>query len=167
MHRRLSNFSVKCSARLATALLTAGVLAASASLAVAQHAVPAEFQGRWVPASAKCDSPLRMQVSADRLTLANGSDSQMLGGVEMAGPGYFAPGYRGIMAVAITEFSGHQPAIATFNPDEKKGMALLEFTQVSPGKPNPQLRAYNAHIAKLNLTKRFPLNRVLLKKCPG
>ena len=36
-----------------------------------------------------CDSAVRMQVAASALTLTNGSDSQTLGGIEMAGPGYF------------------------------------------------------------------------------
>jgi hypothetical protein len=36
--------------------------------------VPAEFQGVWVHAKASCDSPLRLQVGADRLTLRNGHD---------------------------------------------------------------------------------------------
>ena len=93
-------------------------------------------------------------MAADRLTLANGKDSQALGGVEMAGPANFAPDYRGIGAVLIIEFSGHQPVTATVNPDEKKGAARLEFARVSPGPGNPQLKAYNAHISKLNLAKR-------------
>jgi hypothetical protein len=167
MYRGLTNAGLERSVRAAISLVFVGVLVAGAPLAVAQNAVPAEFHGRWVPGSAKCDSPLRMQVTADRLTLANGSDSQAIGGIEMAGPGYFAPGYRGIMAVAITKFNGHQPVTATFNADEKKGAAQLELAQVAPGKPNPQMQAYNAHIAKLNLIKRFPLDRVVMKKCPG
>jgi hypothetical protein len=106
-------------------------------------------------------------VAADRLTLANGKDSEALGGIEMAGPGYFAHDYRGIMAVLITEFSGHQPATATFNVGEKKGAAQVDFSPVMPGKGTPQLTAYNARISKLDLAKRFPLNKVLLKKCAG
>ena len=48
---------------------------------------------------------------------------------------------------------------------EKKGVAQVEFNPVMPGTATAQLKAYNAHIAKLNLAKRFPLNKVLLKKC--
>src|ERR1700741_1082770 len=69
--------------------------------AVAAATVPAQFQGRWVPAKATCESAARMMIGADRLTLVNGADTQPLSGVEMAGPGYFPPGYRGIMAVLI------------------------------------------------------------------
>jgi hypothetical protein len=36
-----------------------------------------------------------------------------------------------------------------------------------PGRATPQSKAYNAQISKLNLAKRFPLNKALLKKCPG
>jgi hypothetical protein len=134
--------------------------------AAAQSVVPREFQGTWVPAKASCDSPLRVSVAADRLTLANGADSQSLGGIDMAGPAYFPPGYRGIMAVLFTEFSGDQPVILHFNADEKKGVARAEFAALTPGTPTPQLKAYNAHIAKLNLAKRFPLQNMPLKRCP-
>jgi hypothetical protein len=133
--------------------------------AAAQKAVPAEFQGRWGPSKASCESPAAVVIAADRLTLVNGKDSQALGEIEMAGPGYFAPDYRGIMAVLITEFSGQQPVTASFNVGEKKGVAQLDFAPVQPGKSTPQLNAYNARISKLNLAKRFPLNKVSLKKC--
>ena len=126
--------------------------------------VPAEFQGKWVPAKAACESPVTMLVEAKRLTLVNGKDSEALGGIEMAGPGFFPPGYRGIMAVLITEFDGQQPASVTFNNGEKKGAALIEFSHFMPGKPTS---AYNARITKLNLAKRFPLHQVPLKKCAG
>jgi hypothetical protein len=121
----------------------------------------------WVTSKGTCDSPVRMLVSADRLTLVNGKDSEALGGIEMAGSGYFAPDYRGIMAVLITEFSGDQPVTATFNLREKKGAAQVDFSPVAPGTLTAQGKAYNAHVSKLNLAKRFPLDKVLLKKCPG
>ena len=135
--------------------------------AAAQRAVPTEFQGKWVPSKASCESAVAVVIATDRLTLINGKDSQALGEIEMAGPGYFAPDYRGIMAVLITEFSGHQPVTASFNVGEKKGVAQVDFAPVQPGKSTPQLSAYNGHISKLNLAKRFPLNKVLLKKCGG
>jgi len=135
--------------------------------AVAQKAVPAEFQGRWVPGKASCESPVAVEITADRLALVNGKDREALGDIEMAGPGYFAPDYRGIMAVLITQFSGQQPVSASFSVGEKKGVAQLDFAPVQPGKSTPQSNAYNAHISKLNLAKRFPLNKVSLKKCAG
>jgi len=106
-----------------------------------------------------------MVVDADRLTLEQGSDRQELGGIEMAGPGYFPPDYRGVMAVLITEFDGQQPVTVTFNPDEKKGSALAEFSRATPGKATPQLAVYNKRITTLNLAKRFALDKVPLKKC--
>jgi hypothetical protein len=134
-------------------------------LAMAQNAPPTKLQGTWVPTRATCQSPVRVLVAATTLTLVNGKDSEALGGIEMAGPGYFAPDYQGIMAVLISEFNGQQPATATFNVGEKKGVAQVDFSPVMPGKPNAQLNAYNARITKLNLAKRFPLDKVLLKKC--
>lgn len=133
----------------------------------AQNAVPAAFVGSWVPSKSTCESPVRVRVEAGRVVLVNGKDSEALGGVEMAGPGYFGPDYRGIMAVLITEFSGNQPATMTFNVGEKKGVAQIEFSPVMPGNATAQSKAYNARVSKLNLAKRFPVNKALLKKCPG
>jgi hypothetical protein len=132
---------------------------------IAATPVPVPLQGKWVAASASCESPVRMQVAATSITLVNGTDTQTLGGIEMAGPGYFPPGYRGIQAVLITEFDGHQPVTVTFNADEKKGVARAEFVRVMPGQPTPQLKAYNAHIGKLDLARRFPMDKAALKKC--
>jgi hypothetical protein len=127
--------------------------------------VPATFHGNWVPAKAACDSPLRLTVGGDRLMLANGGDRESLRGIDMAGPGYFPPSYSGIMAVLITEFDGQQPATMTFNLREKKGVAQIEFSPVMPGKATPQLTAYNKRITQLGLAKRFPIDKVALKRC--
>ncbi len=153
-------------AGLALAALLAA--AAGSALGAAAGPVPAEYQGTWVPARSACDTPpLRVTITSSQLTLANGSDRQALGGIEMAGPGYFPPDYRGIMAVLITEFDGHQPVTAHFNVGERKGVAQLDIAAVAPGgTQTPQLKAYNAHIAKLALGRRFPLDKVPLKRCP-
>lgn len=149
----------------AICLLVALGRAVGVSGAAAPKAVPAEFQGRWVPSKAACESPIAVVIAADRLTLVNGKDSEALGDIEMAGTGYFGPDYRGIMAVLITEFSGQQPVTASFNIGEKKGVAQLDFSPLMPS--TPQQKAYNARISKLNLAKRFPLDKVSLKKCAG
>src|SRR5690349_10336074 len=120
--------------------------------------VPAEFQGEWVAASAACTAPLRARIDAARLTLVNGADMESFGGIEMAGPGYFGPEYKGIQAVLITEFDGAQPVTATFNVDEKKGVAQFELGVPTPANPaNKVAAAANARLTKLNLRKRFPL----------
>jgi hypothetical protein len=106
-------------------------------------------------------------VGADRLTLVSGTDSEAFGGIEMAGPGYFPPDYRGIMAVLLTEFSGDQPVTATFNVAEKKGAAQVFFAPVVPGSITAEGKAYNAHVSKLKLAERFPLDKLPLKKCAG
>jgi hypothetical protein len=147
-------------------ILLAIAALAGISGAAAENLVPAGFQGKWVPAKAVCTSPVAVLITADRLTLVNGSDRQALGGIEMAGPGYFQPGYNGIMAVLITEFSGQQPLTATFNVGEKNGVAQVEFAPIMPGASNALSRAYNARISKLNLAKRFPLHAASLKQCP-
>jgi len=146
---------------VAATVCIAGTFAA----APARAGVPAEFQGAWVPAKAACGSPLRMVVGADRLTLEQGSDRQELGRIEMAGPGYFPPDYRGVMAVLITEFDAQQPVTVTFNAGEKKGTALAEFSRSLPGNATPQMAAYNTRITALKLAKRFALDKVPLKKC--
>jgi hypothetical protein len=136
-------------------------------LATAQSGpVPAEWQGTWVPVKAACESPVRVVITADRLSLMNGNDKQAIGGIEMAGPAYWGPDYQGIEAVLITEFDGQQPVTATFNVGEKKGIAQVAFAAVQPGEAgNALLAAYNKRIKELNLAKRFPLDLVPLKKC--
>ena len=143
------------------------VMALAASVATAGVAqVPADLQGTWVPAKAGCESASSIVLTADKLTLVSGSDRESIGGIEMAGPGYFAPDYSGIMQVLITEFDGQQPVTMTFNVGEKKGAAQVEFSPPITG-GNAQAAAYNARINQLNLAKRFPLNKVPLKKCAG
>ena len=139
----------------------------AAPIAMAQSGpVPAEWQGTWVPVKASCESAVRVVITADRLTLVNGNDKQAIGGIEMAGPGYWGPDYQGIQAVLITEFDGQQPVVAVFNAAEKKGIAQVSFSPVQPGAGgNALLSAYNKRIIELNLAKRFPLHEVSLKKC--
>ena len=111
----------------------------------ARAQVPAEYQGTWVPANATCESPARVVVTADKLTLVNGSDKQAIGGSRWRAPAIWGPDYSGIMAVLITEFDGQQPVTASFNVGEKKGVAQVEFAPVMPG-GNPSQAAYNARI---------------------
>jgi hypothetical protein len=121
-----------------------------------------------VAASAACTAPVRVRIEATRITLVNGTDTESLGGLEMAGPGYFPPDYKGIQAIAITEFSGNQPLLATFNHGEKKGVALVEMAVPGPDRPGAAAsNAMYAYFRKLNLAKRFPLHQVPLKKCPA
>ncbi len=150
-----------------TALLTGALLAIGTHCAAAASIVPGEFQGAWVPVKKGCDSAVRVLIAADRLTLQSAKDSESLGGIEMAGPGYFPPGYAGIMAVLLTEFSGDQPVTASFNVGEKRGTAQLDFAPVMPGKGTAQMARYNAHISRLDLARRFPIDKVPLKRCPG
>lgn len=150
--------------RTLSSILSATCLAALSVSRVAAQ-IPGEFQGDWVSAQTSCEASTRFRVEAAKLTLINGADSESFGGVEMAGPAYWGPDYRGIMAVAISEFSGDQPVIATFNLDEKKGAAKVELAAATPGARSAASLALNARYTKLNLAKRFPLHAVPLKKC--
>ena len=129
--------------------------------------VPAEFTGEWVSAAAACTSPVRVRVEAARITLVNGADSEGFGGVEMAGPSFFGPDYRGISAVAIAELDKDAPVQMTFNYNEKKGVGWAELASPIAGNVNAIGKALNARLSKLNLVKRFPLHHVPLKKCAG
>jgi hypothetical protein len=147
-------------------LLIPALILAAAPAAAAP--VPAEYQGDWVAASAACTSPVKVRIETARVTLVNGADMESFEGIEMAGPSYFGPDYNGIQAVLITEFEGAQPVTATFNVNEKKGVAQLELGVPTPAHPaNKVAAASNARLAKLGLRQRFPLQNVPLKKCPA
>ena len=60
--------------------------------------------------------------------------------------------------------AARDPYIVTFNLGEKEGVGLVEYSPVTL-RPNAPVDAYNARIMKLNLAKRFPMDRVPLKKC--
>jgi hypothetical protein len=165
MDHRRSTVASSRTRNYAGSLLVGLCLAATTTSVAALTTVPGEFQGKWVPSNAKCDSGSNVLIGANRLTLVNGGDTEELGGLDMAGPSYFAPGYKGIMAVLFTEFSSDQPVIMTFNVGEKRGVARMDFASVLPQNNTPQLKLYNARISKLNLAKRFPLGKRPLKKC--
>lgn len=164
MRHSRSNLIAGWPSRGARLPLVGLLLLTGASVAAAQNTTPPALQGTWVPAKATCESPSRVIVGPDRITLVNGKDTEVIAGAEMAGPGYWGPDYNGIMAVLITEFDGQQPVTMSFNVGEKKGVAQVEFAPAMPG-GNPQQAAYNKRIGQLNLLKRFPLNKVLLKQC--
>ena len=148
-------------------VLTAVVMVGSTTPALAQNTpVDPEYRGTWVPTKSTCVSPVRFVVAASEVTLINGKDTASFGDVHQAGPSYFGPEYSGILAVVIAEFNGDQPLTATFNVDEKKGVGQVEFAAVTPAPAsNVALTKLNARYTKLNLAKRFPLNKVLLKRC--
>jgi hypothetical protein len=143
----------------------AATAAVTPAPAVAGARVPAELQGTWARDATACASGPRLHVGGDRVRLESASDVQVLAGLEVAGPGYFPPDYRGISAVLFTEFEGDQPATITFNPGERRGLAQVEFAPVMPGRATPQLARYNARVSQLDLARRFPMNRQTLRRC--
>jgi hypothetical protein len=162
----MTRMQTRRSRRWGATFTTTALLLTTAAGAAAQ--VPPEHQGEWVAASAACTAPARVRVEAARLVLMNGADMESFGGIEMVGPSYFGPNYNGIQAVLITEFEGAQPVTATFNLDEKKGVAQLELGVPTPAHPaNKVAAAANARLAKLSLRTRFPLQNVPLKRCPA
>jgi hypothetical protein len=147
------------------ALLAAAILlAAGAGNAAAEDKVPADQQGDWVPAKAACQSPLRFRVAETRMTLINGKDSESYGDIGITHT-FFGPDYQGISFVAIPEFNRGDTAFTVyFNADEKKGMTKLS---ILVGQEAPGNDSYNAIVrAAKKLNQRFPLDNVLLKKCP-
>lgn len=138
------------------------VLALTGAARPAAAQVPAEFTGDWVPASAMCSSPARIRVEAAKITLVNGADSEAFGGIEMAGPGFFGPDYRGISAVAMAEFDKDQPVQMYFNYNEKKGVAQAELATPITANVNALNaigKALNARLSKLNLISVSPSTR--------
>ena len=126
------------------------------------QAIPAEFRGDWVPATAACDSPLRFRAAAAQLTLINRTDTQTWGNLGVPA-GFFGPTYKGISVVALPEYDTSQPFTVYFNADEQRGVTKLHIYEESKGPMNAQLAAIQAAAKKLE--QRFPLTGVPLKKC--
>jgi hypothetical protein len=150
-------------AGVAACSLASIVVAGSVSNAGAQD-LPAEFQGDWVPATADCESDVRLLVTATRMTLVNGADASSYGNVTIA-PAYFGPDYRGISVASMPASGGDVPPFTVlFNAGEEKGVTRLEIYRESKARrATPQVEAVEA-VAK-KLSERFPLDAVPLKKC--
>lgn len=150
--------------RLALALALAAALGPLA--ARAQLSTRAEHRGSWVPASADCSSPLHLRVEATHVALVNAGEEEIY--ADIGWPvAYFGPSYQGISVVALPEISsGNSPFTVIFNADDKPGVTKLVIVE---GKEIPGAHpAYNENIrARKELNRRFPLDRVPLKKCGG
>ncbi|MEO8604357.1 MAG: hypothetical protein ABI629_17415 [bacterium] len=142
----------------------AAIIALAAQRAAAADAIPPDFRGEWVPATADCTSPQRLKVSETQLTLINGRDSQSYGGIGIPTT-FFGPDYTGISVVAMPEVdSGNSPFTVYFNNDDKKGETKVEIYIEMKGPQNAQMKAIQDAAKKL--AARFPaLNLNPLKKC--
>lgn len=152
--------NVKLRKRFLAGASAAAVVAAS--VLTAAQAIPAAFQGDWVPLSAPCTSTVRFRVTEKTFTLINGKDSQSWGRIALPGA-YFGPDYRGISVVAIPDFDFSEPFKVYFNTGEKKGVTRVEIyveMKEPPSAPVAKLQADAQQLAK-----RFPLNNLPLKKC--
>ena len=122
-------------------------LLAHAGAASAQDPVPDDQAGTWVPAKGGCDSPLRLILLGSQATLVNGEDRVSHGNLGVT-HSYFGQSYQGISYVLMPDYDNSQPYIVYFNANEKKGQTTLDITDAS-------------------LKKRFPLEKMVLKRCPA
>lgn len=128
------------------ALVAALGLALLPGTAPAQtDAIPADQLGVWVPEKKDCKSPLRIELAPKQMTLVNGQDRASQGNVGLT-YSYFGASYQGISFVAMADWDKTQPYTVTFNANEKKGRAVVNFSDAA-------------------LKKRFPLENVALKRC--
>lgn len=148
-------------------LIVLVVLAVSAAAPAAFAGEPAaeQFRGDWVPASAKCNSPLRFRVGSLQVTLINGTDSMSYGNLGWPTT-FFGPDYAGIVVTAMPEIdSGDSPFTIFFNADERRGVTKLSILQGEESKA-PGMARYNKIVRTAQaLNKRFPLDNVPLKRC--
>jgi hypothetical protein len=107
-----------------------------------------------------------MRVDAETVTLISDTDTASFEGLQIAGPGYWAPDYTGMQAVMITEFEGDQPVTAIFNYEEVEGAAMVDYT-VLEGQVNPYYAPMQERLKKLDLAGRFPLTGIALKRGPA
>jgi hypothetical protein len=125
-------------------ILLAAVL--SPLVAAAQtDAVPADQLGVWVPAKSDCKSPLKLELAPKQMTLTSGKDRVSHGNVQLS-YSYFGNSYQGIQFAAMPDWDKTQPYVVILNADEKKGRAKIYFSDAA-------------------LKKRFPLEKVPLKRC--
>jgi len=147
------------SGEVAAALAPAGVapiravgvvllaLLAHAGVAGAQDPVPDDQVGEWVPAKGGCDSPLRLILVGNQAALVNGKDRVSHGNLGVT-HSYFGQSYQGISYVLMPDYDKSQPYIVYFNANEKKGQTTVDISDAS-------------------LKKRFPLEKMVLKRCPA
>jgi hypothetical protein len=109
---------------------------------------PSEFVGLWVPRNNSCDSNLSFHVETEKVTLRNGDQKRSFGDLDFCFSCEGGVRYNGIVVWMKPEFSsGSEFFMAQFNAGEKRGVTKLDI--------------------KDNVIQRdFPLDGVLLKKCP-
>ena len=59
--------------RISTSFFALAMVAAGGSSALTSGGVDPAFRGQWVPAKATCESPLKVVIEANKVTLVNGA----------------------------------------------------------------------------------------------
>jgi len=110
--------------------------------------VPAEFIGEWVPVGSACNANSRLRVESTSVTLANGSDSQQFGNLDLCFSCEGGARYSGMVLWLLPEFNkgGRTPFTVRFNAKEEKGITVVEIERDA-------------------LKERFPIHNVKLHKC--
>jgi hypothetical protein len=109
------------------------------------NTIPPDQLGVWVPAKSDCKSPLRLELAPETMTLINGKDRVSHGNLGLS-HSYFGNSYQGIQFAAMPDWDKTQPYTVILNAGEKKGRAEIYFDNAA-------------------LKKRFPLEKVGLKRC--
>jgi hypothetical protein len=116
--------------------------------ALAASNAPPEFLGLWVPRSNSCDSSLSFLVETGKVTLRNGDQKRSFGDLDFCFSCEGGARYNGIVVWMKPEFSSSSEFFtAQFNAGEKRGVTKLEIRDKA-------------------IKRDFPLDGILLKKCP-
>lgn len=122
-------------------------LACGTVLAMTGDSVAVPFRGSWVPATATCESPLRLVIDANVVTFVNGPQRAEFRKLEQC----FSCMGRDVtdMTLLSTEAMGDSPFMITLDGRKKSRPA------VSADLSNDR-----------KMASRFPLGNAALKKCP-
>jgi hypothetical protein len=124
-------------------------LLASLSAAAVEPPLPKSFRGDWVPIKQSCASKVRLRVEAMTVSLISGAETRQFGDLDICRSCKGGAHYGGIEVWLIPEFNRgreQSPFTVYFNHGEKKGVAMLEFSDKE-------------------LMARFQLHKRQLRKC--
>ena len=131
--------------RVATSLFVLAVLIFSPSQGMTGGSVAPAFRGEWVPAKARCTSPLKLIIEPTTVTFVKGADRAEFSKLDQC----FACMGHDVENVTVlsTDAMGDSPFTIYLDGSKKKASLTVDF----------------ANDKKLGA--RFPLGRAALKKC--
>ena len=121
----------------------ASTLVAGVSIAMTGDSVDAAFRGQWVPAKAGCESPLKVVIDANKVTLVNGAQRVEYPKLEQC---FSCGGPDGNVVWLSTDQMGDSPWILHLDT-KKKQIVSTDFSNDK------------------KLAARFPFGSGPLKKC--